>query len=339
MLTYLRKRIISSALPLVVVVVGVFALARMTGNPASLYLPLNATDAMRADFIAKNGLDQPVLVQMADYFGGLLRLDFGTSLRTGEDAAAMALRAFPATLQLAATTMVIAIILAIIVGSAAALKPNGLLDRLASFVSMAAASIPDFWLAIVGIWVFAIYLGWLPTSGVMGAAAWVLPVATLLMRPFGALVQVIRGAMVTSLSEPYIKLARSKGASEYRVVTAHALRNAAAPALTVAGDLTVGLVNGAVVVETIFGWPGIGKLMIDSILQRDFAVLQACVLLTAIAIFILNILIDLGYALLDPRVRPTAGTRGKRKARSSTSATEPTAPSEPTVPAVTGANA
>lgn len=331
MLTYLRKRIVSSALPLVVVVVGVFALARMTGNPASLYLPLNATDAMRADFIAKNGLDQPVVVQMLDYFGGLLRLDFGTSLRTGEDAAAMALRAFPATLQLASMTMVIAILLAIIVGSAAALKPTGVLDRFASFVSMAAASIPDFWLAIVGIWVFAIYLGWLPTSGVMGAAAWVLPVATLVMRPFGALVQVIRGAMVTSLSEPYIKLARSKGATEYRVVTGHALRNAAAPALTVAGDLTVGLVNGAVVVETIFGWPGIGKLMIDSILQRDFAVLQACVLLTALAIFILNILIDLGYALLDPRVRPTAGTRARRKTRAVTIENEPIEPNIPTV--------
>lgn len=338
MLTYLRKRIISSALPLVVVVVGVFALARMTGNPASLYLPLNATDAMRADFIAKNGLDQPVLVQMADYFGGLLRLDFGTSLRTGEDAAAMALRAFPATLQLAAMTMVIAIVLAIIVGSAAALKPNGVLDRFASFVSMAAASIPDFWLAIVGIWVFAIYLGWLPTSGVMGAAAWVLPVATLVMRPFGALVQVIRGAMVTSLSEPYIKLARSKGATEYRVVTGHALRNAAAPALTVAGDLTVGLINGAVVVETIFGWPGIGKLMIDSILQRDFAVLQACVLLTALAIFVLNIVIDVGYALLDPRVRPTAGARARRKARDLTPGPDSTTPSEPNVPAAAGAN-
>ncbi|MBV1777740.1 ABC transporter permease [Paeniglutamicibacter sp. ABSL32-1] len=339
MLTYLRKRIISSALPLVVVVVGVFALARMTGNPASLYLPLNATDAMRADFIAKNGLDQPVLVQMADYFGGLLRLDFGTSLRTGEDAAAMALRAFPATLQLAAMTMVIAIVLAIIVGSAAALKPNGVLDRFASFVSMAAASIPDFWLAIVGIWVFAIYLGWLPTSGVMGAAAWVLPVATLVMRPFGALVQVIRGAMVTSLSEPYIKLARSKGATEYRVVTGHALRNAAAPALTVAGDLTVGLINGAVVVETIFGWPGIGKLMIDSILQRDFAVLQACVLLTALAIFVLNIVIDVGYALLDPRVRPTAGARARSKARAIAPGPDSTTPGGPAVPAAAGANA
>lgn len=304
MLIYLRKRIISSALPLVVVIVGVFALARMTGNPASLYLPLNATQQMRDDFTARNGLDQPLLVQMADYFGGVLRLDFGQSLRTGQDAAAMALRAFPATLQLAATTMVLAVLLALVVGCWAALKPNGVADRISSFVSMAAASIPDFWLAIVGIWVFAITLGWLPTSGVSGAGAWVLPIATLLLRPFGVLVQIVRGSMVSALSEPYIKLARSRGAGELRVVTHHALRNAAAPALTVAGDLTVGLVNGAVVVETIFGWPGIGKLMIDSILQRDFAVLQAAVLLTAVAIFALNILIDMGYALLDARVRP-----------------------------------
>lgn len=304
MLIYLRKRIVSSALPLVVVIVGVFALARMTGNPASLYLPLNASQQMRDDFTARHGLDQPLLVQMADYFGGVLRLDFGQSLRTGQDAAAMALRAFPATLQLAATTMVLAVLLALVVGCWAALKPNGIADRISSFVSMAAASIPDFWLAIVGIWVFAITLGWLPTSGVSGAGAWVLPIATLLLRPFGVLVQIVRGSMVSALSEPYIKLARSRGAGELRVVTHHALRNAAAPALTVAGDLTVGLVNGAVVVETIFGWPGIGKLMIDSILQRDFAVLQAAVLLTAVAIFALNILIDMGYALLDARVRP-----------------------------------
>ncbi|WP_457964573.1 ABC transporter permease [Arthrobacter sp. D1-29] len=304
MLIYLRKRILSSALPLVVVIVGVFALARMTGNPASLYLPLNATQQMRDEFTSRNGFDQPLLVQMADYFGGVLRLDFGQSLRTGQDAAAMALRAFPATLQLAATTMVLAVLLALVVGCWAALKPNGIADRISSFVSMAAASIPDFWLAIVGIWVFAITLGWLPTSGVSGASAWVLPIATLLLRPFGVLVQIVRGSMVSALSEPYIKLARSRGAGELRVVTHHALRNAAAPALTVAGDLTVGLVNGAVVVETIFGWPGIGKLMIDSILQRDFAVLQAAVLLTAVAIFALNILIDMGYALLDARVRP-----------------------------------
>jgi peptide/nickel transport system permease protein len=159
----------------------------------------------------------------------------------------------------------------------------------------------------MGVWVFAVLLSLLPTSGTdNGWLSWVLPVATLTVRPVGVLTQVVRGAMVSALSAPYVRLARSKGATDVRLVTHHALRNAAAPALTVAGDLAVGLINGAVVVETIFGWPGIGKLMIDSITGRDFAVLQACVLLTAISIFVLNILIDLGYALLDARVRETA---------------------------------
>jgi peptide/nickel transport system permease protein len=171
---------------------------------------------------------------------------------------------------------------------------------------MTAASIPDFWFAITGVWIFAVVLGVLPTSGTGGAVAWVLPIATLLIRPLGVLTQVVRGAMVSALSAPYVRLARSKGAGDLRVVTHHALRNAAAPALTVAGDLTVGLVNGAVVVEAIFGWPGIGKLMIDAILQRDFAVLQAAVLLTAVSIFVLNIVIDACYALLDARVRDKA---------------------------------
>ena len=304
MLRFLRRRIVSSALPLVAVILGVFALARMTGNPANLYLPLSATPQMRADFSAMHGFDDPLLVQMGRYLTGVFQLDFGQSLRTGEAAAFMALRAFPATLQLAGVTMLLAILLAVIVGCWAALKPNGIADRIASFVSMAAASVPDFWLGIMGIWVFAITLGWLPTSGVGGASSWILPIATLLLRPFGVLTQIVRGSMVSALSEAYIKVARSKGASEFRIVTRHALRNAAAPALTVAGDLTVGLVNGAVVVETIFGWPGIGKLMIDSILQRDFAVLQAAVLITAVTIFALNIFIDLCYALLDARVRP-----------------------------------
>jgi peptide/nickel transport system permease protein len=314
MLVFLRKRILSSAIPLIAVVLGVFLLARMTGNPAALYLPLNATPKMRADFTERHGLNDPILVQLWDYIAGVFRLDFGESLRTGESAATMALRAYPATLQLAGVTMLLAVILAIIVGSWAALKPNGIADRISSFLSMAAASVPDFWLAIMGVLVFSISLGWVPTSGTAGATSWILPIATLLLRPFGVLVQVVRGAMVSALSEPYIKLARAKGASEARVITHHALRNAAAPALTVAGDLTVGLVNGAVVVETIFGWPGIGKLMIDSILQRDFAVLQAAVLLTAVTIFALNILIDVCYALLDARVRPTANVRVRAKA-------------------------
>ncbi|MGA5361312.1 ABC transporter permease [Streptomyces purpurascens] len=306
MLTLLRRRAVSSVVPLLVVVLGVFFLARLTGDPANLYLPLSATPEMRAEFAARNGLDDPLITQFGDYLAQVAHLDFGESLRTAQPAGEAVLRAFPATLQLAGWTMLLAVLGAVVIGSLAAYRPNSATDRVASFLSSTAASVPDFWIAIMGVLVFAVTLGWLPTSGTSGAAAWVLPVATLLIRPFGVLVQVVRGAMVSALSAPYVKVARGKGASELRVVFGHALRNAAAPALTVAGDLAVGLVNGAVVVETIFGWPGIGKLMIDSVLQRDFAVLQAAVLLTALAIFALNILVDLCHALLDPRVRQRA---------------------------------
>ncbi len=306
MLTFLRRRILSSAIPLLVVILGVFFLARLTGDPANLYLPLSATAEMRETFSAQHGFDDPLFVQFGDYLAQLAQLDFGDSLRTAQPADEAVLRAFPATLQLAGFTMLYAIVGAVIVGSLAAYRPNSLADRIASFLSATAASTPDFWFAIMGVLIFAVQLEWLPTSGTAGMSAWVLPVLTLLIRPFGVLVQVVRGAMLSALSAPYIKVARAKGAGESRVIFVHALRNAAAPALTVAGDLTVGLVNGAVVVESIFGWPGIGKLMIDSILQRDFAVLQAAVLLTALTIFALNILIDICYALLDARVRQGA---------------------------------
>ncbi|MFD7501321.1 ABC transporter permease [Streptomyces sp. NPDC059850] len=304
MASFLRKRVISSAIPLLFVVLGVFCLARLTGNPVDLYLPLSATDQQRAEFSAAHGFDDSVPVQLWDYLSNAARLDFGTSLRTGEPADAMVLEAFPVTLQLAGMTMLLAVLGALLVGSIAAYRPGSAVDRLSGVLSMTAASIPDFWFAIMGVLVFGVGLGWLPTSGTLGGPeVWVLPLATLLIRPFGVLVQVVRGSMVGALSAPYVKVARSKGADATRVVFGHALRNAVTPVLTVAGDLAVGLVNGAVVVETIFGWPGIGKLMIDSILQRDFAVLQAAVLLTAVTIFALNILVDVCHALIDPRVR------------------------------------
>ncbi|MFI0822086.1 ABC transporter permease [Streptomyces sp. NPDC021098] len=304
MASFLRKRIISSAIPLVFVVLGVFCLARLAGNPVDLYLPLSATPGQRAEFSAAHGFDDSIPVQLWDYLSNAARLDFGVSLRTGERADAMVLEAFPVTLQLAGMTMLLAVLGALLVGSLAAYRPQSAVDRLAGLLSMTAASIPDFWFAIMGVLVFGVALDWLPTSGTLGGPeVWVLPLATLLVRPFGVLVQVVRGSMVGALSAPYVKVARSKGADATRVVFGHALRNAVTPVLTVAGDLAVGLVNGAVVVETIFGWPGIGKLMIDSILQRDFAVLQAAVLLTAVTIFALNILVDVCHALIDPRVR------------------------------------
>ena len=230
----------TSALPLIIVLLGVFLLARLTGDPTSLYLPESATEAQREAFALKNGFDRPLLTQLGDYFTGVVHLDFGTSLRTGESASEMAFRAFPATLQLAATTMLLAVVGAIVIGCWAAYRPNSLADRFSSLLSMTGASIPDFWFAITGVWLFAVLLGVLPTSGTDGPLAWILPIATLMIRPLGVLTQVVRGAMVSALSAPYVRLARSKGAGDLRVVTHHALRNAAAPALTVAGDLAVG---------------------------------------------------------------------------------------------------
>jgi peptide/nickel transport system permease protein len=199
--------------------------------------------------------------------------------------------------------MVMAVGLAVVVGALAAYRPGGAFDRSASVLSLAGASAPDFWIAITAILLFAVTLGWLPTSGTGTPAHWIMPLGVLLIRPFGLLVQVVRGAMIGALSSPYVKTARAKGVKERAVIFVHALRNAMLPVITVAGDQAAGIVNGAVIVESVFGFPGIGKLMIDSIIQRDFAVIQAAIAVTAFAIFVMNILIDVAYSVLDPRIR------------------------------------
>src|SRR5690606_19542149 len=162
-------------------------------------------------------------------------------------------------------------------------------------------SAPEFWVAIMGIFVFAVALGWLPTSGMgNGIEFWILPVATLSLRFIGVLVQVVRSAMLAALQAAYIKTARAKGVLERQIIFVSALRNAARPIVNVAGDQRAGGVNGAVIVETVFGWQGIGKITIDSITERDFAVVQAAVIVTGVAIFVVNLIIDFIYMALDP---------------------------------------
>jgi peptide/nickel transport system permease protein len=234
---------------------------------------------------------------------GVARFDLGHSLRKDRPALEVVLNAFPTTLALAGLTMALGLGLAVLVGALAAHRPGGAFDRIGSVISLAGASAPDFWVAITAILVLAVSLGWLPTSGTGSLSHWIMPIGVLLIRPFGLLVQVVRGAMISALSSAYVKTARAKGVRERSVIFVHTLRNAALPVITVAGDQATGIVNGAVIVETIFGFPGVGKLMIDAITQRDFAVVQAAILVTAIAIFAMNILIDLAYAVLDPRIR------------------------------------
>ncbi|PND20717.1 ABC transporter permease [Ensifer sp. MMN_5] len=303
MLGYIGRRAYHSVISVIGLLTLVFFLTRLTGDPSALYLPLDSSLEARQAFARLNGLDQPIYVQFFQYLHNLLSLDFGQSLRQNRSAIEVALEAFPATLKLALVAMTLATVLAIVVGALAAARPGSLFDRVAGLVSLAGASTPDFWIAIVGILVFAVGLGMLPTSGTGTALHWIMPIVVLMLRPFGLLVQVVRGTMISALASPFIKTAHAKGMKRRKIIFGHALRNSLLPVITVAGDLATGLINGAVVVETIFGWPGIGKLMIDSIIQRDFAVVQSTILVTAIAIFIVNIAIDLLYAVLDPRIR------------------------------------
>lgn len=302
MVGYIFRRLAYSLITLAIFFALIFVLVRMTGNPADLYLPLNSTQEMRDAFSARLGLDQPIYVQFGRFVLDLLRLDFGDSLVRGIPAMSVALDAFPRTLALAVVVMPIAALLAIVIGSAAAYRPNSIAGRTATVGALVATAIPDFWIGIMGVLWLSVMLGWLPTSGTGGWQYWVLPVLALAARPTGILAQVVRGAMVQTLTSPYIKAARAKGISKQALIFRHAFRNATLPVITVGGEQLAGILSGAIVVETIFGWPGIGKTMMDSILQRDFAVVQASALVIASSIFLLNILIDVLYARLDPRI-------------------------------------
>ena len=303
MAQFIRQRALASLISLLGLVVLVFFLSRLTGDPAALFLPIDASQEMRDQFRAIHGLDDPLLQQFGRYVWGLLHFDFGDSIRQAQPAIDIVVRAFLWTLRLALITMLLVTVAAVVMGSLAAFHIGGAFDRLVSMISLIGAAAPDFWVAIVGIVVFAVGLGWLPTSGVGTAWHWILPVGVLFIRPFGIILQIVRGSMVTALSSPYVKTARAKGVKSRPIIFVHALRNAMLPVITVIGDQAAALLNGAVVIETIFGFPGVGKLMIDSILQRDFNVVLAAIMVTAVAIFLMNLLIDLAYALLDPRIR------------------------------------
>jgi peptide/nickel transport system permease protein len=303
MKSFIGKRAIASGVSLVVLIVIVFFLSRLTGDPTDLYLPIDATTEMRQQFREMNGFNDPLIMQFGRYVSDLAQGNFGQSLRQARPAMDVVLEAFVWTFWLAVITMVLVTIAAIVIGSLAAFRVGGIFDRLATFFSLIGAAAPDFWLAIVAIVIFAVKLHVLPTSGTGTFWHWILPVSVLFIRPFGLILQVVRGSMISVLSSAYVKTARAKGVRSNSIIFIHGLRNAMLPVITVIGDQAAAILNGAVVVETVFGFPGIGKLMIDSILLRDFAVVLAVIMVSALAIFIMNLLIDIAYALLDPRIR------------------------------------
>jgi peptide/nickel transport system permease protein len=300
---YILRRLIHSVFVLVGVTILVFFVLRTIGDPARLMLPLEAPEAQVQALRARMGFDQPVPVQLGRFLADAVRGDFGVSVWQGVPAMPLVLSRFPATLYLTAVTIGFSLLIALPLGTLAALRPRSWIDRVTTVFSITGLSMPTFWLALMLILFFAVRLRWVKTSGYGGLEFVVLPVLALCTVHIGRISQVVRSCMLDELSKPYVTTARSKGLTDRAAILSHAFRNAAIPVITLTADEVAGLVNGAVVIEVIFGWPGIGQLALQAIERRDFALVQADVLLVASVVVFINLVVDLSYAYLDPRIR------------------------------------
>jgi peptide/nickel transport system permease protein len=302
---YLLRRLLHSIFILLGLMIVVFFVTHMLGDPARLMLRPEATEEQVQALRESLGLNDPLYEQFGRYMSNLARGDFGDSLWQRVPALPIVLDRIPATLYLAGVTLLIAFPLAVVLGIVSAVRPRSLADRIVTVVSLGGVSTADFWIGLMLILFFAVQLGWLPTSGYGGLEYVVLPAIALALRPMGRISQVVRSAMLDEMSKQYMVTARAKGLKERTVVMSHALKNAFIPVVTLGGDEAAALLNGAVVIETLFGWPGVGILLIQAIERRDLPLIEAAVLAIAVMIVTVNLLVDLTYALLDPRVRYT----------------------------------
>lgn len=306
MVRYLVRRILYSLVVTLGVLIFVFFMVQMVGDPVKLMLPSDVPESTYLEMREALGFNDPLPERFIREVGGWVRGDFGDSLWQQIPALPLALNRIPRTLFLTVVTLGFAVPVALALGSYSAIRPNSAVDRILTGISLAGISVADFWLGLMLILVFAVNLHWLPTSGFEGFSHLqyvILPALALAFRPIGRIAQVARSALVEEMEKPYILTARSKGLTEGQVVRRHALRNALIPTLTVVGDETATFLNGAVVIETIFAWPGIGQLFIQAIQRRDLPLVSACVFVVAVMTIALNLIVDLTYAGIDSRAR------------------------------------
>jgi ABC-type dipeptide/oligopeptide/nickel transport system permease component len=300
----MRKRLLG----IVPVVFGVLLLTFMLvhlvpGDPVEVMLGESASGADRAQLRAELGLDQPVIVQFGHYLARLAQGDFGTSIHSGEPISTLLAQRFPATIKLALLALLIAVSIGLPLGILAALKANRWPDRVATTVSLTLSAMPHFWLGPLLMLVFALWLGWLPVSGMEHTVSIVLPALTLGFGLAAILTRMTRASLLEVLNEDFVRTARAKGLDESTVILGHAMRAALLPVVTVLGLQMGSLLAGTVITETVFAWDGIGRLLVESIEKRDYPVTQACVLVIALSYVLVNLCTDLLYARLDPRVR------------------------------------
>jgi peptide/nickel transport system permease protein len=302
---YIAGRLATAILVIFGVSVVSFFLTFLTGDPAEIMLPPGATAAQIEKFRAEWGFADPLPVQYWRFLKRAVHGDFGVSLRHGQSSLPLIAARLPATLQLTVTAMLLAIVLAVPLGVLAATHRGGPVDVLAMGVALVGQSVPNFWLAIMMILLFAVSWGLLPTSGRGGVAHVVMPAAAIAINLMALLTRLVRSTMIEMLSEDYVRTARAKGLREVLVTSRHALPNALIPLVTVIGLQFGYILGGAVVIETIFTWPGVGLFTIQAILNRDYPVVQAAVFILATGVVLINLAVDLLYVWLDPRIRVT----------------------------------
>jgi peptide/nickel transport system permease protein len=301
---YIARRALQSVLAIWVMSLLVFALARVTGNPLDVMLPLEAGPEDYERVSKHWGLDQPLTTQYLVFLGRALRGDFGTSWKWhGHSAMGLVWQRLPATLQLAGFALLISVIIALPIGVMSAVMKDTAWDSAAKVVALLGQSLPGFWLGIVLMWVFAVHLGWFPTSGRGGLSYMVLPAITLGWFQTAAIMRLVRSSMLEVLDSEFVKLTRIKGLPEWKVVWKHCLRNASIAPLTFFAIIAGVLMTGSVVTESVFSWPGTGLLVVDAVRARDFQVVQAVVIVFAGIFIVTNLLVDILYAYLDPRIR------------------------------------
>lgn len=300
---YALRRFLLGILCIIGVSIIIFGATRLSGDVTYLMLPEEATQQEVDELRAVLGLDKPIPIQYAIFVKNVARGDLGKSIRYNRPAMEMVLERMPATIQLALAGFVISIVMGLLIGVTSATRRGSLLDTFGKLFALTGQAMPNFWLGIMAILLFSVTLGWLPTSGRGGIEHLIMPAVTVSWFSTAALMRLARSSMLDVLDSEYIKMARLKGNPEWIVVWKHGLRNALIPVVTMGGLQLSMLLGGVVIIENVFSWPGLGKLLVEAIYSRDYSLVQAGVFVTSTILIACNLAVDLLYGVIDPRIR------------------------------------
>ena len=300
---YIVSRFFQAIFALIILSMVIFVLGRLSGDPVNLMLPPDATQEAEDLLRASLRLDQPWPIQYWEFISGAVTLDFGQSIKARRPVTEVILPKIMNSLKLGAAGMVITLLTGIPLGVIAAVKRDTFVDTGANLIAVLGQSLPQFWVGIMLIQIFTVQFGLLPASGTGGFTHYLMPAFTLGWFVTAGVMRLLRSSMLEVLDSEFIKLARIKGLAEYKIIWKHSLKNALIPVLTFSGTYLAAFVTGAILVETVFGWPGLGRLVYDSIIWREFPVLQSLILMIAAVVIAVNLVVDLLYAYIDPRIR------------------------------------